>query len=298
MPDPQPNSIADLHTLMTTPPRLRRGNTRWQFQNAPPAAGLGFAYPVTSDYWERIVALTFRLTTSAAAGLRGIRVDILDGDGHIAASNMALSMVTASQVITVVGDQQWPSAPGLPASNNTYGSAAAPGAGATIATTPVLPAGLYQVAWPAEVSGAVAAGTDNDNMILTVAGVTLARAVYPAVAGVYPQPFANVWVPAATAIIIKALGAATAGTTYATSVTVTQVASNPLQVQLADLILKPGWSMSLTALNLQAGDQLDQIGIMAERYPSNWADGAMGMDEERFIREWLQAQQGTEPAWS
>jgi len=161
------------------------------------------------------MALTFRLTTAAAAGLRGIRVDILDGDGHIAASNMALSMVTASQQITVVGDQQWPSAPGLPASNNTYGSAAAPGAGAAIATTPVLPAGLYQVAWPAEVSGAVAAGTDNDTDLDCRGGDAGSRGV-PGSSGCLPAAVRQRVGAAATAIIIKALGAATAGTTYAT----------------------------------------------------------------------------------
>lgn len=297
MPDDQPNSIADLHTLMTSPPRLRRGNTRWQFQNAPPAAGASFPYLVQGDYWERVIAATFRLTTSAAAGLRGVRVDFLDADTHLVASNAALSLVTVSTVITVVADQQWPSAPGLPASSNTYGTAAAPGAGATVATSPALPAGLYQVAWPVEVSGPVAAGVDNDNLILTVAGTTLARALYPAVAGYYIQPLASVWVPQGGQVIIKTIGAATAGTTYATSLTATMVASNPVQVQIPDLILKPGWSMAVTGVGLAAGDQLDQIGIMSERYPSNWADGAMGMDEERFIREWAESRGPAESPW-
>jgi hypothetical protein len=287
MPPPLSDTIADLHTLMTDPPHLRRGNTRWFREPAPPAAGSSYTYPVSNDYWERIVAVAFTLTTSAAAVNRSVSLVWADDGGTAIATVPAVPIATASQVIPVTALLQAVPVPAPGQTLNAYGSQAAPGAGTTIANAGVLPSGLYSIAWTVEVSGPVAAGTDNDNMQLFVGGTAVARAIYPAVAGSYPQATAIVWIAGASALTIRNVAAATAGTTYAAALTATQLSGTPMVARIPDLILKSGWKLQVNVAGMQAADTLTGIAVLAERYSSDWAGGTLGSDEERAVREWL-----------
>lgn len=104
------------------------------------------------------------------------------------------------------------------------GQAAAPGAGAAVATTAGLPAGTYLVHWSVTQSGAIAAG-DVQNMQLMIGATVVAVAMTSATAGApVPQPDVQVVVPAGNPVLaVKAIGAATAGTTYQAAITAARI---------------------------------------------------------------------------
>jgi len=100
------------------------------------------------------------------------------------------------------------------------GSQAAPAAGTAIASLTAVPVGEYTVEWSVGVAGALAAA-DIDNFGLYVGAAQVAVSLNPAVAGEYPQQPITVKVPAGGATVaIKAIGAATAGTTYTATETI------------------------------------------------------------------------------
>jgi hypothetical protein len=92
-------------------------------------------------------------------------------------------------------------------------SVVAPGAGATIATTVALAAGIYDVQWQVELAGAAAAADANNFQLLNGATV-VAQSVNAGVAGQYPQPNARLTVTQGSTISVQAIGAGTAGVTY------------------------------------------------------------------------------------
>lgn len=92
-------------------------------------------------------------------------------------------------------------------------SVAAPGAGVQVAALS-LPAGTYNVEWTFELTGTPGAG-DVDNVRVTLGAATLATSVNLGAVGNYQQEEleADV-VTGPVSIVFKAIGAATAGTTY------------------------------------------------------------------------------------
>lgn len=92
-------------------------------------------------------------------------------------------------------------------------SAAAPGAGATIASIS-LGNGVYQVEWTLEITGTPGAG-DVDNVQLFIGGTLIATSVNLGAVGEYGQEEANAAVTFGPLVLAwKAIGAATAGSTY------------------------------------------------------------------------------------
>ena len=127
-----------------------------------------------------------------------------------------LNAVTADQVI-ITGPAYLRSYSVRDTQNNSpvqaNGSTVAPAAGATIATTAALPGGTYAVSWTVGLLGAAAAA-DANNFQLLVGATVIEPSLNPGAAGDYPQLAVEVTVPAGTAVLVKAIGAGTAGVTY------------------------------------------------------------------------------------
>lgn len=103
-------------------------------------------------------------------------------------------------------------------------SAAAPGAGATIASIS-LGNGAYQVEWTLEITGTPGAG-DVDNVQVTVAATVVATSVNLGAVGDYPQEeFTAQVVFGPLTLAWKAIGAATAGSTYKIEANITPLAN-------------------------------------------------------------------------
>lgn len=119
------------------------------------------------------------------------------------------------------------------APNQAEGTQAAPGAGVVIAQLTGLPAGTYNINWSVELEGPVAAA-DNNNMVLFTGAGNVQIALAPPAAGVYPQQPVEVTIPAGGTIGIKAIGAATAGTTYGAQFSISPTLELECIVELKD----------------------------------------------------------------
>lgn len=99
-------------------------------------------------------------------------------------------------------------------------SAAAPGAGVTVASIS-LGNGQYQVEWTLEITGTPGAG-DVDNVQVIVGATLIATSVNPGAVGNYSQEEVNaVVVFGPVNLMFKAIGAATAGSTYKVEANIT-----------------------------------------------------------------------------
>lgn len=123
-------------------------------------------------------------------------------------------------------------------------SVAAPAAGATIASLS-LPNGTYTVAWTVELSGTLAAA-DIDNVALDIGATQVATSANAGAAGTYPQASAQVVVTGGPlTLAAKAIGAATAGSTYRVNATITPTSPSTATIQdgsgsLAFSAIQPG----------------------------------------------------------
>lgn len=282
-------TLADLHTLMGHPPRMRRGNTAFIKGQPNPAAGAGFTYQIGTAYWERILAVTFTLTTSGTPNNRSVTLAVVDADGTTIASMPAAGFVYLNTVIPFVADLTGQVPVPAAQSGASTNSVTSPGAGATIVTETNMPAGVYQIGWQVELTGTVAAPADTNNFGLFVGSVIQAISTNNGAVGTYPQPTLQLWVPNGGSVTVKAEGAATTGAVYSCQIVPTQVQTSPIRASLPDLVLKSGWSFQIQGTNFAAADQLSAITILTERYPSNWADGSLGSDTEAEVRHLIRA---------
>lgn len=113
------------------------------------------------------------------------------------------------------------------------GQAVAPAAGATIVQI-ANPAGdNYTVQWSVQLIGAAAAA-DQDNFALFVGATQLETSLNAGAAGQYPQTPVGNNNQFGSAYAIKAIGAGTAGVTYAAQLAVTPVAQTQAAIELQD----------------------------------------------------------------
>lgn len=116
------------------------------------------------------------------------------------------------------------------------GSAAAPGANAnvlSVAATGLPPPGNYTVSWRVALDGTLAAADQNNFKL--VFGTVIANDTNDPIAGQYPQLPAPITIlPGNTnALTVKAIGAATAGSTYSATLLLTP-SNFPVALQLGD----------------------------------------------------------------
>ena len=276
-------TLADLHTLMAHPAGLRRGNSQL-LTPASPGAGASYSYPVNSAWWERILTVSATLTTAAGGAARIPVLNYLSADGAILNQVPLGGPVPASTTQAFYADIT-PTSPigAAVSSGGNSGHVTGPGATASIATTSTL-TGLYTVTTTVYVDGTTTAA-DGDNMALSN-GSTVINLIYPGTA-IFPVTTQFQLVQNAATITVRSIAAGGAAAVYHAQIAYTQIANGPgfaVQAQLPDIILKPTWQLQLTASNLAAGDQFSGITIYTERYPSNWADGALGSDIEQALR--------------
>lgn len=280
-------TLADLHTLMAGPPHQRRGNTQL-VRPANPAAGQGFTYKIDTSWWERILAVSATLTCSGQAGIRAVDLQLCDGDGQ---PFTVLPFITAAYGNTTVTGRSLRNPPGNSASAGTYwstGEATTPGAGAFITSVAVQSSGFYTVRWSVSLAGTLAAGADANNMQLNDGIGQFYGALLPAVSAAYPQQQVSMYLAAGGLVIVSANTLATTGAVYGATIAAQKADGATAYTPLPDFIVRSGWSLKLAGGNLQSGDQLSAVSILTERYPSNWADGALGADTEREVRAILE----------
>lgn len=291
MTEPRPRglvegTLADLVTLMQEPVWPRRGNT-YLAAGAQPAAGAGFTYKVDSAWWERIVSLYFQFAAAAGGTARQVAINLLGADGQIFNSTPALVQVQGGETWIVSADLA-----GTPGQPGASGSAAqgvqtSPAALTTIAQVTV-GAGVWTVAWNVSLSGTVAAPEAN-NFQLSGPTAGAQTSDNPAVAGgPWQQNPATFEIGAGGGVIkVRNIALATVGAVYDAAFTATPAGSTTSYPQLPNIVLKSAWQAQIAVAGIQAGDQLSAIQILTERYPSNWADGSLRLDEEQLIRGML-----------
>lgn len=135
---------------------------------------------------------------------------------------------------------------------NASGNAVAPGAAATIVTTPALAAGIYVITWTVGLQGAAAAA-DANNFQLFNGAAAVEASVNPGAAGEYPQAQAVLTVTAGATVSIKAIGAGTAAVTYS-----------------ADLNLTPDGVVETIVELISNGDVLGEIGLPDATADTRW----------------------------
>lgn len=140
-------------------------------------------------------------------------------------------------------------------------SAAAPGAGVTIASLS-LPNGVYQVTWFLEISGTPGAG-DTDNAALFINATQIGQSANAGAVGTY-GPFtaqANVVFGPLT-LAVKAVGAATAGTTYRVMLQATGISNSKCTIR------DGGMNIAFPAINAQS-DNTQWLGETGVRFETS-----------------------------
>ena len=285
MRDLQAGTLADLHTLTAHPPTLRRGHTEL-IKPANPAANTSHVHQVDPAWWERILAVTASVHSSGTNGLRSLSLDYADADGFVFDSLPLLG--TSLSSVTTVGyaDQSAPAQAAPSPSLSIFGTSTDPAANTAIAELFSVQPGTYQVVADVFVSGTVTAA-DGANMQIICPGLPNVVIAYPGVAGVLGTVSIVITLLASGNVsITNPVAASGAAAVYNASLTATPIAGKSPRSCLPDVMLKPHWSLTVNATGLQTNDQITNIGILTEKYPSNWADGALGADEERQAR-WL-----------
>jgi hypothetical protein len=122
---------------------------------------------------------------------------------------------------------------GAEAGLSTEASLVAPAAGATIASIANVPVGVYSISWEVQLIGAAAAA-DADNFQLFSGATLLMTSLNAGAAGQYPQTPVQFNLTSQQTIAVKALGAGTAGVTYAVQLSVVPVTTGQAILELQD----------------------------------------------------------------
>lgn len=94
----EPDTLADIVTLLSGPAELRRGFTQ-VLTPAQPAAGAAYSRKVAADYWERLIGVSFTLTTSAVVANRTVEVNLTDDQGRVLFAAQGSGTVVASSTL-------------------------------------------------------------------------------------------------------------------------------------------------------------------------------------------------------
>lgn len=275
------------NTLATAPARLRpsayfRGRGWPQLIKVPaPAAGASLTRVVPGDYWERLLSLAFTLTTSATVAARSIALNLLDGDGNIFNQTQIAAGIIAGSVSTQFGDLTTVSPIQGTESFTGEGSVSSPGASATICSLAALPAGTYIVNAVVNMAGTLVQATDANNIKIYNGGVLVYAALDNNI-GSAPQNFGpfTITVPAGGSIILATVAAGTAASIYSGSLSAIPAVYQG-SFQFPDILMQSGYQYQVAIGGIQAADQISNVLMMLERYPSSDTYiGPYGLAEE------------------
>lgn len=115
----------------------------------------------------------------------------------------------------------------------TEGQIVSPAAGATVASIANVPAGVYNISWSVQLIGAAAAA-DQDNFVLVAGATNLEVSLNAGAAGQYPQAGVQVNLTSVQTVAVKAVGAGTAGVTYAAQISVVPATTGQAVLELQD----------------------------------------------------------------
>jgi hypothetical protein len=283
------DTLADLFTLGSAPPDLRRVNTQLVRPSANPSAGSGYTAKVPNEWWQRLIAVSATLTCSATAGARQVQLQYCDDSGNPFYNVPLGPPLSASETAKVYGSLANTAPTPAGGSETVDGSVTNPAASTDISGGLSLAPGTWQLTGTAFLSGTVTAA-DADNMVVTLQGSYVAQITYPGVVDVPGTATAVVTVASTTGAWVTSSNAASgSGAIYNASITATQLAPAGQPATILDFTMKSGWQQNLAVSNIQSGDQLSGITYLTERYPSNWADGSLESDEEDLLRRLARA---------
>jgi hypothetical protein len=281
------NSLAGLRQLMTAPPGIRVGNTTLIKPPNPPAS-TPYVFTNSSDYWVRITAATFTLATLANQGaVRNTCPQWADADGFVYAQSPSYETLQDGMTVPWFGALQQPAAIG-PTYPVVEGSTQLQN-GQPLVTN--IQEGESLTGFDLSGLPPTAPSTTTVQITNTLGGV-LTWAWPQPVAG--PQPlivrFPGPIPPlnATTPITFTVTSAATVGNfalnTYGAFV---PPFSFGIMGPMPDVILKPGHTWTTFIQGMVAGDQISNVGLLLERYPSDFASGARAANEEAVISQYL-----------
>lgn len=263
------------HTISTAPGQLRqitagRGLGRQALiKPASPPAGANFIHVVPGEYWERVLTMSAQLVTGGAGANRTVSIVMQDGDGFTFNLTPINAGQPPGQTVQIYADLQSVTQTQPQGGSANEGSVTNPGALATIVSVPIA-GGANLVKWTVQLSGTIAAA-DANNMQLPAGTNNTLTAMTLGAAGIYPQPDMSIFVQAAgSTLIVRSIGAASgAAAVYSAQVTALPYPGFANQAQIPDMMLKSGWQIGLQIGGIQPADQLSNISLMVERYPSS-----------------------------
>jgi hypothetical protein len=100
-----PNGLADLRSLMMTPPEAGGGSEVLLTPNAP-AAGAGFTYTPAQGFWEVVTKLDFSFAASIVVANRSFSLAWLNADGRQYAHVPVTGTIAASGAAQVYLDSR------------------------------------------------------------------------------------------------------------------------------------------------------------------------------------------------
>lgn len=285
MPD---DAYSAIKMLMLNPPGLGRGFTEL-LPLAQPAAGAALTRKVPFNTWERLRAVAFTYTASANITGRQPVIRYLSPDAQVIVETPMGAQVGPSGVVNCFA---WPGAPAsAPAGLSIEGDASvtSPALGATIASI-TLPQGTWTINTGVRTSGTVAAIDSNNMQLNGPLPLPMVLDVPSGGSNLSQQNAVTVEVPVGgSTISVTAIAAGTVGAIYTAQITATPGEATSGYAPLPDLLLRAGWSVQLTAIGIQAADQISAAFLLADRFPSGYASGADWEDDEEQARAYLAA---------
>ena len=278
------DAYSRIRMLMLAAPSLGHGMTELLALPSP-AAGAALTRKVPNNVWERPRAVAFTYTAGPAAVGRQPVLRYLSPDAQTIMEAPVGGQVGPSGVVNCFA---WPGAPAAaPAGLSVNGDASvtSPALGATIASI-VLTQGTWTIAWGVRSSGTTGAG-DNNNMALNLpGGVSLAADVPAGGNNLSQQSAVTIEVPpAGFTVTVTAIAAGTVGAIYTAQLVATPGEATSGYAPLPDLLLRSGWSLQVTAIGINALDQVSAAFLLADRFPSGYASGA---DWEADAEQWAE----------
>lgn len=264
--------LAGQALLLSQPPYVRQGWTE-VIRPANPAAGAAFTRKVPNDTWDRLLAVSFTLVTSAVNTFRAPAIAFADQDGAIITQAPATGTLLGQANVNAFGSFMSAQTAAQSIGRVNTGSVTSPGAAATIATISVAQ-GEWLVQWQVEVDGTTAVGDDNNFQLTApgVAGNTSENGHTPGQP--YPQPSETVLAPVGGGTVqVKSIAAGTVGAQYLAQITVSEASAPASYFEIPDLVMKSGWQHQIVIPGEDVGDQLSSIVLLVERYPSSVAAG-------------------------
>jgi hypothetical protein len=276
-------TLADLFTVGSAPPDLRRQSTLPLIFPAP-AAGAQFTNPWGDSFWHRVLVASFTLTTSSQAGLRYPAIAYTNGDGTVFWTGTTGAGAGPSSVTQVYGSIQSES---VAAPQQTCGVGSTTWT-ATNSGTVTLPAGAALTGWDLVVGNASASATVTLTITGTISGTLTYNVADPTSAVPLHSHSYAFPVPAAsptTQITLTFNGTASTGSGSLNADYVTGPGyPGDMWLTLPDVTMKSAWQANTAITGLQSLDQVSNVVLVAERYASNYASGALTADEELVVR--------------